>query len=77
MRTRIALEAGKRLECWKSFWPGRQEKPSQRYLKGIEFSRHAEDLSESGRQVIAEIDYQFVIYAYCQCEESPRDIKSF
>ena len=33
--------------------------------------------SESGCHVIAEVDYQFVIYAYCQREESPRDIKSF
>ncbi|MGC6550775.1 MAG: hypothetical protein ACON5D_15570 [Rubripirellula sp.] len=30
-----------------------------------------------GRHVIAEVDYQFVIYAYCQREESPSDIKSF
>ena len=30
-----------------------------------------------GCHVIAEVDYQFVIYAYCQREESPSDIKSF
>lgn len=32
---------------------------------------------ESGCLVIAEVDCQFVIYAYCQREESPSDIKSF
>lgn len=32
---------------------------------------------ELGCHVIAEVDYQFVIYAYCQREESPSDIKSF
>ena len=77
MRTRIALKAGKKLECRKSFlaWSPREALPMLSLGDRVQQARGA--FFELGCHVIAEVDYQFVIYAYCQREESPRDIKSF
>ena len=76
MRTRIALKAGKKLECRKSFGLVTKRSPANVIFRDrVQQARGA--FSELGCHVIAEVDYQFVIYAYCQREESPSDIKSF
>lgn len=56
-------------------WSPREVLPMLSLGDRVQQARGA--FSESGCHVIAEVDYQFVIYAYCQREESPRDIKSF